>query len=482
MNEFKQCPNGHYYKGSHCPFCSGQERITKGTIFSPIANHAVELNEKANVVLKFDTAPDGLNRYIEIKRKRFEHDLKSRISSVLDCTQDDIPPAIERKALEIDNMISQELLKKNIFHFKNPQNNLLGNYYLSDKTVNAIVPPTLMTQILGSISKLDHLYADNGYRYANSEVALNTAACASYGDENFRKARKEVESKKHVAISLRDDSIQVVCIPDWKNPFEVISVERFQSEDVSVFQPRVWVRSWGERKWVTYTHTDEYTKMMSQIANDNSLSVNYKVARQQVAKTLSSLFNELSLLHKSGYVHCDLKPQNILCYNGGLHPIDPIKVRIGEVAAGMTTNFCAPEQILAQPVTPATDIYNLGLIVLSIVDGVVFGKISDYVLPTGGTKTKTIKQLVEPYVYIDDNESNIENKEGIPYWRAFLEKSLSFNPADRFPDIDCFAMDYHRLLAQYPLKNDIEFRPDFGNLSFIKQRDNGNLEPAWFIE
>ena len=148
----------------------------------------------------------------------------------------------------------------------------------------------------------------------------------------------------------------------------------------------------------------------------------------------------------------------------------------------MTTNFCAPEQILAQPVTPATDIYNLGLIVLSIVDGVVFGKISDYVLPTGGTKTRTVKQLVEPYVYIDYYDSNVENKGGIPHWKAFLEKCLSFEPTNRFQNIDSFATEYHQLLVQYPLKNDIEFHPDFGNLSFIKRNNNGNLEPAWFIE
>jgi len=31
MNEFKKCPNDHYYQGDHCPFCSTGERIRKTT-------------------------------------------------------------------------------------------------------------------------------------------------------------------------------------------------------------------------------------------------------------------------------------------------------------------------------------------------------------------------------------------------------------------------------------------------------------------
>ena len=148
----------------------------------------------------------------------------------------------------------------------------------------------------------------------------------------------------------------------------------------------------------------------------------------------------------------------------------------------MTTNFCAPEQILTRPVIPATDIYNLGLIVLSIVDGIVYGKIADYVIPTGGIKTRNVKLLAEPMIYIDYTDSNVDNKEGIPHWKAFLEKCLAFDSANRFQDVDSFATEYHRLLVQYPLKNEIEFHPDFGKLSFIKRNNDRNLEPAWFIE
>ena len=29
-NEFKKCPNGHYYQGSHCPYCKSSGTNTGG--------------------------------------------------------------------------------------------------------------------------------------------------------------------------------------------------------------------------------------------------------------------------------------------------------------------------------------------------------------------------------------------------------------------------------------------------------------------
>lgn len=74
MSDYKQCLNGHYYEGDYCPYCEQRpaqpEKIIVGTVFTPISNHAGDLNAHTNIILPFDTAPDGLKRYIEIKRER----------------------------------------------------------------------------------------------------------------------------------------------------------------------------------------------------------------------------------------------------------------------------------------------------------------------------------------------------------------------------------------------------------------------------
>jgi serine/threonine-protein kinase len=72
----------------------------------------------------------------------------------------------------------------------------------------------------------------------------------------------------------------------------------------------------------------------------------------------------LQALHQQGYVHCDLKPNNILVSVEGkvkiidlgqACPIGSVKKRIQG-----TPDFISPEQVKCEPVTVQTDVYNLG--------------------------------------------------------------------------------------------------------------------------
>ena len=486
MSVYKQCPNGHYYdtdEFDNCPFCTEHNkgvRIEEGTVWSPISDNANDLRKQTNVVLKFDSAPDGINRYVEIKRKNKELYTQSSVAGMLSCKEESIPAEIIEKIHAIDNAVGKELLKKNIYPINTPDGALIGDYYVSEKTIGSIVPETLLTQILGKGSKLDVLYRDNNRGVAVSSMALNTAACGSFGDEGFQDARKEIESKKYLSISLNDNSKKVLCIPDRKDDFCIKNIENFISEDISIFWPKIIVKEYKKQDKEYDFGAGEYASCLADIANSSGKTLYFKVSRQRVASVLLTLVAKLSELHKGGLVHCDLKPQNILCLKDGLVPFDAINVKKGEISAGMTTNYCAPEQILTMPVSPATDVYNMGLMVLSIIDGIVYGKTSTYVIPTGGTDVKEVKLLTEPMIYIDYASSNIENKEGIVFWKSFLEKCLAFEPRNRFPNMESFANEYKRILELYPLKNDIEFTPDFGRLSLVGQ--NGVFNASWFIK
>jgi eukaryotic-like serine/threonine-protein kinase len=71
----------------------------------------------------------------------------------------------------------------------------------------------------------------------------------------------------------------------------------------------------------------------------------------------------LSHMHERGYVHADMKPNNIMVVGGQAKIID-----LGQSCKSGTTkeriqgtpDYIAPEQVHRRPITPKTDIYNLG--------------------------------------------------------------------------------------------------------------------------
>ncbi len=72
----------------------------------------------------------------------------------------------------------------------------------------------------------------------------------------------------------------------------------------------------------------------------------------------------LHAMHSAGFVHCDLKPANILTSEtGSVRVIDLGQAcRVGTAKARIqgTPDFIAPEQVKCKPVLPQTDIYNFG--------------------------------------------------------------------------------------------------------------------------
>ena len=72
----------------------------------------------------------------------------------------------------------------------------------------------------------------------------------------------------------------------------------------------------------------------------------------------------LSAMHEAGYVHADMKPNNIVISEDGSIkvidlgqscPIGTVKPRIQG-----TPDYIAPEQVHRRPITPLTDVYNFG--------------------------------------------------------------------------------------------------------------------------
>lgn len=72
----------------------------------------------------------------------------------------------------------------------------------------------------------------------------------------------------------------------------------------------------------------------------------------------------LNAMHQKGYVHCDIKPNNILFSKKGAIKIIDLgqSCRIGEIKKRIqgTPDYIAPEQVRREPLSHRTDIFNLG--------------------------------------------------------------------------------------------------------------------------
>jgi serine/threonine-protein kinase len=94
------------------------------------------------------------------------------------------------------------------------------------------------------------------------------------------------------------------------------------------------------------------------------MEVSLPRAMTQIIDCFAETGKALEAMHTAGFVHCDLKPNNILISKEGHVKV----IDLGQACAvgtkkeriQGTPDYISPEQVKLLPVTPQTDIYNLG--------------------------------------------------------------------------------------------------------------------------
>lgn len=134
----------------------------------------------------------------------------------------------------------------------------------------------------------------------------------------------------------------------------------------------------------------------------------------------------LDALHVMGYVHCDLKPSNILVDSRGRVKVIDLgqAARIGSVKERIqgTPDYIAPEQVKRGPVTQRTDIFNFG--------ATFFWALTNQKLPT----LFTLKKGDNSFLVHDKLQTPQDIRKEIPETLSnLIMECVHVNPAKR-PD------------------------------------------------
>ena len=167
--------------------------------------------------------------------------------------------------------------------------------------------------------------------------------------------------------------------------------------------------------------------LLMEMFDGTSLDIQRPNSMSSLIKIFTQVAGGLSSMHKAGYVHADIKPNNLLVdENGQVKVIDyGQSCSIGTVKSRIqgTPDYIAPEQVNRGPLTPATDIFNLG--------ATLYWCTTDRHVPTLIPKKRqgvasVDKQFVAPY------ELNL--KVPLPLSRLIMD-CVQNRPSERPPDM-----------------------------------------------
>jgi serine/threonine protein kinase len=104
--------------------------------------------------------------------------------------------------------------------------------------------------------------------------------------------------------------------------------------------------------------------LLMELIDGRPLDVRPSGSMMETIDTFIQAAQGLGAMHQMGYVHCDIKPNNILRNDGGMVKVIDFgqSCKIGTVKERIqgTPDYISPEQVNRQPVSIQTDVYNLG--------------------------------------------------------------------------------------------------------------------------
>jgi predicted Ser/Thr protein kinase len=194
----------------------------------------------------------------------------------------------------------------------------------------------------------------------------------------------------------------------------------------------------GGRQFIVFEH----------VKGENLKELVLRSGRLSVRRALELVLpiaDGLAFAHDHGLVHRDVKPQNILLSRDGEVKVTDfgiarsLHMEHGVTQTGTvlgTGEYLAPEQASGKPVSPATDVYSLGVVLWELLAGDVPFVGDNFV-------AVALRHVNEPPPHLRERRPDVT-----PRLDAAVQRALAKDPARRFPSMTAFAKELRACLAE----------------------------------
>jgi serine/threonine-protein kinase len=194
----------------------------------------------------------------------------------------------------------------------------------------------------------------------------------------------------------------------------------------------------GGRQYIVFEHVD----------GENLKELVMRTGRLPVRRAVElalSVADGLAFAHGHGLVHRDVKPQNVLLSREGDVKVTDFGIaRSLDVEHGVTQTgtvlgtgeYLAPEQASGKPVSPATDVYSLGVVLWELLVGDVPFSGENFV-------AVALRHVNDPPPPLRKLRPDVS-----PRLAAAVERALAKDPELRFPSMVALAAELRACLAE----------------------------------
>jgi len=387
-----------------------------------------------------------------------------------------LPVSIQTALVHLETAVKQHTIAVGIHSI------FQRKFYETNKKIPALLGDTLLTKILGNISPMvlpedRPAYPIQSQERQENSVLLNfrDLTQVASGKPETVPAVQQTQTPNGSAVATfgRDTSV-FVSLDDQ----EILAVP-FSSNNNGLQNARVivWESLLGlpSTKYAFRSSVDgsiEEGLLSNQVryrwALQQASAIGWWVSKADVAELLCRLAISVDQKwHSHKRVHCDLKPGNVLVTPSGIEAFDSMEVAEGETSIGMTAGWAAPEQVIGKAITPATDVFALALMMISLLGGAIYGEERSIIIPTQGEGRKRVRLLADPEVWLDPTVIALPTEARVA-WRDVLISCLTMNTKQRLSRGSIFAEKVTNLLSRWPLPGYVSVPSGPGSLQKVK--------------